>query len=167
MDRSSLKERAADISKTANFLSDELAHLGLPEPSFEQGLPAPLHSDAPDSNAGTASDARRIPCSADRAHPSLDPRAGKSMRANIFYMYLLTMTQTAQPIDQCALHCPPGHCGELPTSGNYSPGSCKQAQPPREPDKTPACSLRNASRLLPGFSRFFRAHGGLQSARGE
>jgi hypothetical protein len=49
-----LKERAADISKRANFLSDELAQLGLPEPSFEQGLPAPLHSDAPDSNAGAA-----------------------------------------------------------------------------------------------------------------
>lgn len=54
MDRSNLKERAADISKTANFLSDELAHLGLPEPSFEQGLPAPLHSDAPDSTAVAA-----------------------------------------------------------------------------------------------------------------
>ena len=54
MDRSNLKERAADISKTANLLSDELALLGLSEPSFEQGLPAPLHSDAPDSNAGAA-----------------------------------------------------------------------------------------------------------------
>lgn len=54
IDRSNLKERAADISKTADFLSDELAQLSLPEPSFEQGLPTPLHSDAPDSNAGTA-----------------------------------------------------------------------------------------------------------------
>ncbi len=54
MDFSTLKERATDISKTANILSDELAQLGLPEPSFEQGLPAPLHSDAPHSNAGTA-----------------------------------------------------------------------------------------------------------------
>ena len=54
MDRSSLKERAADISETANLLSDELVQLGLPEPSFEHGLPAPLHSDAPESNAGAA-----------------------------------------------------------------------------------------------------------------
>ena len=54
MDRSTLKERAADIYKTANFLSDELAQLGLLEPSFEHGLPAPLHSDAPDSTAGAA-----------------------------------------------------------------------------------------------------------------
>ena len=54
MDHSSLKERAAEISKAANFLSDELAQLGFPEPSFQQGIPAPLHSDAPDSNAGAA-----------------------------------------------------------------------------------------------------------------
>lgn len=54
MDHSNLKERAADISKTANFLSDELTLLGYPEPSFEHGLPAPLHSDAPDSNASAA-----------------------------------------------------------------------------------------------------------------
>ena len=54
MDRSNLKERAADICKTANFLSNELTQLGLSEPSFEQGLPAPLHSDAPDSSAGAA-----------------------------------------------------------------------------------------------------------------
>lgn len=54
MDRSSLKERAADISQSANFISDELAQLGLLEPSFKHGLPTALHSDAPDSNAGTA-----------------------------------------------------------------------------------------------------------------
>ena len=54
MDRSSLRERAVEISKTANFLADELAHLGLPEPSFEQGLPALLYNDAPRSNAGAA-----------------------------------------------------------------------------------------------------------------
>ena len=54
MDHSSLKERAAEISEKANFLSDELARLNCSEPSFEQGLPTPLHSDAPDSNAGAA-----------------------------------------------------------------------------------------------------------------
>lgn len=54
MDRSNLKERATNISRTANFLSDELARLGFPDPSFEQGLPALLHSDAPESNVGAA-----------------------------------------------------------------------------------------------------------------
>ena len=54
MDRSNLKERAAEIATTAVFLSDELAQLGLPDPSFEQGLPGPLYSDAPDSSAGAA-----------------------------------------------------------------------------------------------------------------
>ncbi|KAL9608656.1 MAG: hypothetical protein Q9167_006523 [Letrouitia subvulpina] len=54
MDRSNLKARAAHISETANLLSDELAQLGLPEPSFEQGLPTALHSDAPDLTAGAA-----------------------------------------------------------------------------------------------------------------
>ncbi|KAL8723379.1 MAG: hypothetical protein Q9225_000295 [Loekoesia sp. 1 TL-2023] len=54
MDSSTLKQRAASISQTANLLSDELTQLGLPEPSFEHGLPAPLHSDAPDSSASAA-----------------------------------------------------------------------------------------------------------------
>ena len=54
MDCSNLKERAANIFKTANFLSDGLAQLGLPDPSFEQGLPTLLHSDAPESNVGAA-----------------------------------------------------------------------------------------------------------------
>ena len=54
MDHSTLKERANDIFKAANLLSDELVLLGLAEPSFEKGLPAPLHSDAPDSKAGAA-----------------------------------------------------------------------------------------------------------------
>lgn len=54
MDYCNLLERAAEISKSANILSEELAQLGLPEPSFGQGLPAPLHRDAPDSNAATA-----------------------------------------------------------------------------------------------------------------
>ncbi|KAI4147626.1 MAG: hypothetical protein LQ341_001753 [Variospora aurantia] len=54
MDSSTLKERAADISKATGILSDELAQLYLPEPSFEHGLPAALHSDALDSNAASA-----------------------------------------------------------------------------------------------------------------
>lgn len=53
MDRSNLSERAADILATANLLSGELVQLGLPEPSFEHGLPAPLHRDAPQSKAST------------------------------------------------------------------------------------------------------------------
>lgn len=54
MDRSNLKERVSNTSRTANFLSDELARLGLPDPTFEHGLPALLHSDAPESNASAA-----------------------------------------------------------------------------------------------------------------
>lgn len=54
MDKSSLKRRAADILKFSNSLSDELNALGLPEPSFEHGLPAALRSDAPGSHAGAA-----------------------------------------------------------------------------------------------------------------
>lgn len=54
MDRSNLRERAADISKTVDLLAGELALLGLPEPSFEQGLPAPLCGESPHSNAGAA-----------------------------------------------------------------------------------------------------------------
>lgn len=54
MDRLTLKERATDFLKFANALSDELTILGLPEPSFEHGLTAALHSDAPDSRAGAA-----------------------------------------------------------------------------------------------------------------
>ena len=51
---SSLKQRAADISENVNILSDELALLALPQPSFEHGLPNLLHSDAPDSRARSA-----------------------------------------------------------------------------------------------------------------
>lgn len=54
MDRSNIKQRGVDIAETANLLSDELVKLDLPEPSFEHGLPVPLHSDAPDDKAGAA-----------------------------------------------------------------------------------------------------------------
>lgn len=54
MDSSNLRERAVKISETTNLLSDELVRLDLPEPSFEHGLPAPIHSDAPDSSVRTA-----------------------------------------------------------------------------------------------------------------
>ena len=54
MDHLNLKRRAADIVTTANVLSGQLAQLGLPEPSFQQGLPPNLLSDAPDSNANAA-----------------------------------------------------------------------------------------------------------------
>lgn len=49
-----LKARAADIYKTAEFLSNGLHELGVPEPSFEKGLPEPLQNDAPDSDVGAA-----------------------------------------------------------------------------------------------------------------
>ena len=51
MDHSTLSKRAATISKTANDLSNVLTRLGLPEPTFEHGLPTPLQTDAPDSKA--------------------------------------------------------------------------------------------------------------------
>lgn len=51
MDRSNLTGRATEISGVARGLADELASRGLPEPSFEHGLPAPLQTDAPDSDA--------------------------------------------------------------------------------------------------------------------
>lgn len=54
MDHLTLKDRAANISKTAIFLSDGLVELCLPEPSFEKGLAPPLHDDAPDSDVGAA-----------------------------------------------------------------------------------------------------------------
>ncbi len=126
-----MKECAADIAKTANILSDELAQLGIPEPSFEQGLPAPMHSDAPDSNAGAAR--QKLLQMLDEFRALLTdrtllskPRAGKFSRANIFYMHLLSMSQPAQPIDQCAFHFPPGHRGKLPPRElSYGPGSSK------------------------------------------
>jgi hypothetical protein len=51
MDRSNLIDRATEIAGVARSLSDDLAARGLPEPSFEHGLPAPLQTDAPDSDA--------------------------------------------------------------------------------------------------------------------
>ncbi|CAL5868711.1 uncharacterized protein PFLUO_LOCUS2938 [Penicillium psychrofluorescens] len=51
MDRSNLIDRANEIAGVARSLSDNLAARGLPEPSFEHGLPAPLQTDAPDSDA--------------------------------------------------------------------------------------------------------------------
>lgn len=54
MDHSTIRERAANIAGVAAVLSDELANLNVPEPSFQNGLPPPLHSDAPESKAGTS-----------------------------------------------------------------------------------------------------------------
>ncbi len=51
MDALTLTERAAAISKTAASLASELSQTGHPEPTFEHGLPVPLHGDAPDSKA--------------------------------------------------------------------------------------------------------------------
>lgn len=50
MDRSNLIDRATEIGDIARSLSAGLAKRGLPEPSFEHGLPAPLQTDAPDSD---------------------------------------------------------------------------------------------------------------------
>lgn len=51
MDHSNLIGRATEISGVARSLADDLAGQGLPEPSFEHGLPAPLQTDAPESDA--------------------------------------------------------------------------------------------------------------------
>ncbi|KAJ5084748.1 S-adenosyl-L-methionine-dependent methyltransferase [Penicillium alfredii] len=51
MDRSNLIGRATEIADIARNLADELARRGLPEPSFANGLPGALQSDAPDSDA--------------------------------------------------------------------------------------------------------------------
>ena len=129
MDCTNLKERAADIFKTANFLSDELAQLGHPDPSFEQGLPALLHSDAPESNAGAA----RLKLlqmldefCAVLTEPTLllTPELASLYHANISCNHLLMMTYTAQSIDQCALYCSTRHRREFSTSRNQSPRSC-------------------------------------------
>jgi hypothetical protein len=52
MDQSNLKKRAEEILTTACSLSDALAHLGLPEPSFEHGLPVILDTDSIQREAG-------------------------------------------------------------------------------------------------------------------
>jgi hypothetical protein len=54
MDHSNLRGRAAEISATALSLSDTLAKLGQPEPSFELGLSDVLKSDTVQSEAGVA-----------------------------------------------------------------------------------------------------------------
>jgi hypothetical protein len=54
MDHSNLKGRAAEISATALALSDTLANLGQPEPSFQLGLPDVLKNDTVQSEAGVA-----------------------------------------------------------------------------------------------------------------
>lgn len=51
MDTLTLTERASAISETASSLANELSRTGHPEPTFEHGLPVPLHGDAPDSKA--------------------------------------------------------------------------------------------------------------------
>ena len=52
-DPSTLQTRASQISNLANALSKHLSQLGVAEPSFEHGLPAPLYANAPDSDVRT------------------------------------------------------------------------------------------------------------------
>ena len=49
-----LQQRTAEISKNVNILSEELALLGFPQPSFEDGIPEDIYRDAPDSIARSA-----------------------------------------------------------------------------------------------------------------
>jgi hypothetical protein len=50
MDCGNLTSRATEIAEVARSLADNLSSQGLPEPSFEHGLPAALRTDAPASN---------------------------------------------------------------------------------------------------------------------
>ncbi|KAJ5780072.1 hypothetical protein N7457_005232 [Penicillium paradoxum] len=50
MDRASLNSRATEIADVVRSLAGDLSSQGIPEPSFEHGLPAVLQTDAPDSN---------------------------------------------------------------------------------------------------------------------
>lgn len=54
MDSSSLKERGANIFETVSLLSNKLAGLHSPEPSFELGLPSVLRDDARATDPGGA-----------------------------------------------------------------------------------------------------------------
>ncbi|KAJ5849885.1 hypothetical protein N7455_009741 [Penicillium solitum] len=51
MDRANLTTRATEIADVVHNLAGELFSQGIPEPSFEHGLPDVLQTDAPDSNA--------------------------------------------------------------------------------------------------------------------
>ncbi|KAJ6191670.1 hypothetical protein N7519_001691 [Penicillium mononematosum] len=51
MDRANLVGRAAEIAEVVHSLAGDLSSQGIPEPSFEHGLPAVLQTDAPDSTA--------------------------------------------------------------------------------------------------------------------
>ncbi|CAG8898682.1 unnamed protein product [Penicillium egyptiacum] len=51
MDRANLNSRATEIAEVVRSLAGDLSSQGIPEPSFEHGLPAVLQTDAPDSNA--------------------------------------------------------------------------------------------------------------------
>lgn len=124
MDNSTLKERAASILKLANSLSNELTNFGLPEPSFEHGLPSALHKDAPNSLAGAARQSLLQELDEFRAlltEPTLllTPELASCLRA--FFPYdptLMTDTPTAQPEPQRPLHRPPRCCRKLPPQGS-------------------------------------------------
>ncbi|CRL28936.1 O-methyltransferase, COMT, eukaryota [Penicillium camemberti] len=51
MDRATLTTRATEIADVVHSLAGDLLSQGIPEPSFEHGLPDILQSDAQDSNA--------------------------------------------------------------------------------------------------------------------
>jgi hypothetical protein len=48
MDRGNLISRATEIAEVVRSLAGNLSSHGIPEPSFEHGLPAVLRTDAPD-----------------------------------------------------------------------------------------------------------------------
>lgn len=51
MDRATLTTRVTEIADVVHSLAGDLLSQGIPEPSFEHGLPDILQTDAQDSNA--------------------------------------------------------------------------------------------------------------------
>lgn len=118
MDNSTLKQRATDILQFTNSLSDNLTALGLPEPSFERGLPVVLKSDAPISPAGTARQELLQSLDEFRAlltEPTLLLTPELASHSTSCLLKILTMTGVAQPVNQRALHRPPRYCREFPS----------------------------------------------------
>lgn len=103
MSNPNLKQRAVDLYEVTNLLSDGLSDLGLSEPSFEHGLPALLHADAPESNVGNAKQKLLQMLDEFRAlltEPTLllTPELASPYEQNKLKIYLLTMLIQCNPL---------------------------------------------------------------------
>lgn len=171
MDTSTLKERAASILRFANSLSDALTGLGLPEPSFENGLPPALHKDAPDSHAGAARQSLLQELDEFRAlltEPTLllTPELASLPRApSPRDRTLTTDSSSAQPKPQRPLHRPPRYCRKLPSAGKYRTGSRGEAWAGKESGEAIARPCSNASHLPPSVAGLLREHCSVEGSR--